>query len=142
LQDPPKFTQIGILGLKICHLANLLRYLFTLLFDLMPDFTLPSQQRMLEKGSKIPFVWFSSVSLVNDTCSHFVNCALVRKKNKNKTKIVLLQKSANVPRRRRLSMPRTEWLKNQPNQILVFKVNSEGAWLCCRTVLLGKKLLF
>jgi hypothetical protein len=23
LQDPPKFTQIGILGLKICHLATL-----------------------------------------------------------------------------------------------------------------------
>jgi hypothetical protein len=24
LQDPPKFTQIGIFGLKICHLATLL----------------------------------------------------------------------------------------------------------------------
>jgi hypothetical protein len=23
LQDPPKFTQIGIFGLKICHLATL-----------------------------------------------------------------------------------------------------------------------
>jgi hypothetical protein len=26
LQDPPKFTQIGILGLKINHLATLLQY--------------------------------------------------------------------------------------------------------------------
>jgi hypothetical protein len=25
LQDPPKFTQIGILGLKIYHLATLLQ---------------------------------------------------------------------------------------------------------------------
>jgi hypothetical protein len=25
LQDPPKFTQIGIFGLKICHLATLFR---------------------------------------------------------------------------------------------------------------------
>jgi hypothetical protein len=25
LQDPPKFTQIGIFGLKMCHLANLSR---------------------------------------------------------------------------------------------------------------------
>jgi hypothetical protein len=25
LQDPPKFTQIGIFGLKIYHLANLLK---------------------------------------------------------------------------------------------------------------------
>jgi hypothetical protein len=24
LQDPPKFTQIGIFGLKLCHLATLL----------------------------------------------------------------------------------------------------------------------
>jgi hypothetical protein len=24
LQDPPKFTQIGIFGLKICHLATLM----------------------------------------------------------------------------------------------------------------------
>jgi hypothetical protein len=23
MQDPPKFTQIGIFGLKICHLATL-----------------------------------------------------------------------------------------------------------------------
>jgi hypothetical protein len=28
LQDPPKFTQIGILGLKMCHLATLLEIQF------------------------------------------------------------------------------------------------------------------
>jgi hypothetical protein len=47
LQDPPKFTQNGIFGLKIYHLATLLVPLFPMILFL---FTIKDDQYILAHG--------------------------------------------------------------------------------------------
>jgi hypothetical protein len=50
MQDPPKFTQISIFGLKICHLATL----FTITASLSSHLFVSkaAEQDVLEKGIK------------------------------------------------------------------------------------------
>jgi hypothetical protein len=53
LQDPPKFTQIGLFGLKICHLATLLVKIYWQIINERYNVLNKEQSRMKFRVSKI-----------------------------------------------------------------------------------------
>jgi hypothetical protein len=53
LKDPPKFTQIGIFGLKICHLATLLYKRAARFFSLLNAKTVKNKYQKYHKNTKL-----------------------------------------------------------------------------------------